>query len=45
MNAKSGAQERFTQSQDDLIALSHRIHAHPELGLKKNKLPPGLPKR
>jgi len=37
MNAKAGAQERFTQAQDDLIALSHRIHAHPELGFEEEK--------
>ena len=37
MNAKAGAQERFTQSQDDLLALSHRIHAHPELGFEEEK--------
>ena len=37
MDAKTGAQERFTQAQDDLIALSHRIHAHPELGFEEEK--------
>ncbi len=37
MDAKAGAQERFTQAQDDLIALSHRIHAHPELGFEEEK--------
>ena len=37
MDAKSGAQERFTQAQDDLITLSHRIHAHPELGFEEEK--------
>ena len=37
MNAKAGAQERFTQAQDDLIALGHRIHAHPELGFEEEK--------
>jgi amidohydrolase len=37
MDAKSGAQERFRQAQDDLIALSHRIHAHPELGFEEEK--------
>ena len=37
MDAKAGAQERFTQAQHDLIALSHRIHAHPELGFEEEK--------
>ncbi|MGC2639720.1 MAG: M20 family metallopeptidase [Acidobacteriaceae bacterium] len=37
MQSKEGARERFTRSQDDLIALSHRIHAHPELGFEEEK--------
>ena len=37
MDAKAGAQERFTQVQHDLIALSHRIHAHPELGFEEEQ--------
>ena len=37
MDAKAGAQERFDQARDDLIALSHRIHAHPELGFEEEK--------
>jgi len=37
MDAKTGARERFAQSQQDLIALSHRIHAHPELGFEEEK--------
>ena len=37
MDAKTGARERFAQSQQDLIALSHRIHAHPELGFEEDK--------
>ena len=32
MNAKSGARERFELARNSLIELSHRIHAHPELG-------------
>ncbi len=31
MDEKAGARERFDKSKDALIALSHRIHAHPEL--------------
>lgn len=37
MNAKAGARERFATMQDDLIALSHRIHANPELGFEEEK--------
>lgn len=37
MDAKAGAQERFTTARDSLIALSHRIHAHPELGFEEEK--------
>ncbi len=37
MSAKQGARERFNGAQDDLIALSHRIHAHPELGFEEEK--------
>ena len=37
MAAKAGAQERFDQARDDLIALSHRIHAHPEVGFEEEK--------
>ncbi|MBM4259555.1 MAG: M20 family metallopeptidase [Deltaproteobacteria bacterium] len=37
MDAKAGARERFTAAQDSLIALSHRIHAHPELGFEEEK--------
>ncbi len=32
MDAKAGARERFDTARDSLIALSHRIHARPELG-------------
>jgi len=31
MDAKLGARERFDEKRDSLVALSHRIHAHPEL--------------
>ncbi|HEV2214687.1 MAG TPA: M20 family metallopeptidase [Terracidiphilus sp.] len=37
MDAKAGARERFAAVQDELIALSHRIHAHPELGFEEEK--------
>jgi len=37
MNAKSAAIERFDSARDGLIALSHRIHAHPELGFEEEK--------
>lgn len=37
MDAKAGARERFAAAHDSLIALSHRIHAHPELGFEEEK--------
>ena len=37
MDAKAGAQERFEQARDELIALSHRIHAHPEIGFEEEQ--------
>src|ERR1700745_2945119 len=37
MDAKAGARERFNRAQDSLIALSHRIHANPELGFEEEK--------
>jgi amidohydrolase len=37
MNEKSAAQERFDSARDELIGLSHRIHAHPELGFEEVK--------
>src|SRR5215469_5606798 len=37
MNAKSGARERFELASDSLIGLSHRIHAHPELGFEEER--------
>lgn len=37
MNAKAGAHEQFATVQDNLIALSHRIHANPELGFEEEK--------
>jgi amidohydrolase len=35
MRAKAGAQERVESARDSLIELSHRIHAHPELGFEE----------
>lgn len=37
MDAKAGARERFNREQPSLLALSHRIHAHPELGFAEEK--------
>lgn len=37
MDTKSAARERFESSRDSLIDLSHRIHAHPELGFEEEK--------
>ena len=35
MEAKAGARERFATVERRLIELSHRIHAHPELGFEE----------
>lgn len=35
MDARTGAGERFDQSRETLIALSHRIHACPEIGFEE----------
>ncbi|MGC2330360.1 MAG: M20 family metallopeptidase [Candidatus Acidiferrales bacterium] len=37
MDAKSAARERFESARDSLIDLSHRIHAHPELGFEEEQ--------
>ena len=37
MDAKSGAKERFASAREGLIELSHRIHAHPELGFEEEQ--------
>ena len=37
MNAKQGAHERFKSIHKDVLSLSHRIHAHPELGFEEEK--------
>jgi len=37
MDAKAGARERLSRARDDLVALSHRIHTHPELGFEEER--------
>ena len=37
MDARDGARERLDAARDDLIALSHRIHAHPEVGFEEER--------
>ena len=37
MDAKVGARERLEAARDSLVGLSHRIHAHPELGWEEEK--------
>src|SRR5262249_51092499 len=37
MDSKAGARERFDAARESLIALSHRIHAHPELGFEEER--------
>ena len=37
MDAKGAARERVEQSRGKLVDLSHRIHAHPELGFEEEK--------
>src|SRR5580700_4022587 len=37
MDAKSGARARFDSVRDDLVELSHRIHANPELAFEEEK--------
>src|SRR5215813_9770067 len=37
MDAKAAARERFETVRDGMIALSHRIHANPELGYEEEK--------
>ena len=36
MDPKAAAQERLKHAGDDLVALSHRIHANPELGYEEH---------
>src|SRR5438477_5993028 len=37
MDAKAGARERLATVRDDLVALSHLIHAHPEFGFEEER--------
>jgi amidohydrolase len=37
MEQKAAARERLAEVRDQLVALSHRIHAHPELGWQEEK--------
>jgi amidohydrolase len=37
MDAKAAARERFGEAERGLIELSHRIHAHPELGFEEER--------
>lgn len=37
MNAKAGARERLERGREQVIALSHRIHAHPEIGFEEER--------
>lgn len=37
MDIKAAAKEGFDSAREGLIALSHRIHAHPELGFEEEK--------
>jgi amidohydrolase len=37
MDAKSGAHEQFESVREGMIQLSHRIHAHPELGFEEEQ--------
>jgi amidohydrolase len=37
MDAKTGAKESFEAARAGLIALSHRIHAHPEIGFEEEQ--------
>jgi amidohydrolase len=36
-DAKRAARERVERARDELVALSHRIHAHPELGFQEER--------
>jgi amidohydrolase len=37
MDAKSGAWEALVEAREDLLAISRRIHAHPELGFEEER--------
>jgi metal-dependent amidase/aminoacylase/carboxypeptidase family protein len=36
-DVKEAARERVEQARDELVALSHRIHANPELGFEEEQ--------
>ena len=36
-DVKRAARERVEQARDELVALSHRIHANPELGFEEEQ--------
>lgn len=42
MDAKSAARQKLRAIQNDLIDLSHRIHANPELGFEERLASPWL---
>ena len=37
MDTKAAAKEKILATKDNLIALSHRIHANPELGFEERR--------
>lgn len=37
LRTKEAARERFEKARESLLALSHRIHAHPEVGFEEEK--------
>jgi amidohydrolase len=37
MDTKAGARERLERDRESLLALSHRIHAHPEVGFEEER--------
>ena len=37
MRTKDAARERFEEARESLLALSHQIHAHPEVGFEEEK--------
>jgi amidohydrolase len=45
MDAKAGARETFEAARESLVALSHRIHGHPELGFEEERASTWLAER
>ena len=37
MDVREAARRRFDRARDQVVALSHRIHAHPELGFEEER--------